>query len=931
MKERELRRMVEKVITFEKKKLLTLVDYLDIYVKHEIENDNQLGPEKKRIILNYPVVYIHTWKANSKLHVYVGETINLVRRSQEHADNNKENSWQDRWKNGTEHKSFYFSDACMNKSLALDIEDSLITILRNLSKNIDLTICNGRSNQQSGYSNKDKRDGLLYDIWKSINNTLRIINDNSVMDAGIIKTKGKNAKDLRPELKCMEIKFKVNSENDIEDLLKGKILNNGLDESVLNAYPVVYMHIWKGKDNFVHVYTGETNNLLKRTIQHYNNDTIDYGYDLQFLYEEEVDWHDDWKQAVEKGSAIMYVFSSGDMNISVTRDIENYLIRYNTILHLSVNGRRNQQREYDNRECAYPLFTKIIEYLNQRCECNKGMINMFKDQDYKFCSLDNIKELSTFMASPLLCLSQEQNEAKKAIQDQIFTSFVENENKHSLLIVNGEAGTGKTVLISSLLFDLCDSKYEDNKVNTKLFINHLELFNAYKVQADTRGLSNNIDYSSAIVKAEEWINEVKIAYLSAILPYFKEAFQKEILNDLSKKELDNKFSEGLDRNYLKSDEKTECVIIDGRSTYLWNNIKLLINWAQKNNIDLLDKKIDIALVDEAHLIKSQGSTGGIKEAQLPIIVDNSKVVVLMVDPKQFLDSGTSICEDLKELDNKTIEEKYRVFLAKYGIEEKIRVQMIAEIKDQFRMNCCDKTIEWIKSIYKEGEEIQPFPTESKYKFKTIIYEKREEAKLIKEEDIFVYEKRGNDIVYEIGIFSNRYRLCEAIEEKKKAKENPSCIVASYCWDNNNEIIFEDRSSNNIVIPYRWQSTGKGPDDKSKITIWTMEESLISKDKDNKPYIKVGSFHDIQGFDLKYAGVILGNSIKLGKKGENKNKIVFDVSNRKGISKNTSNWKQLIQNEIGVLLSRGSKGIYIYAEDDNYRKALINALKREKSL
>ncbi|MBO5450408.1 MAG: GIY-YIG nuclease family protein [Lachnospiraceae bacterium] len=164
--------MIKKEITFENKKLSELVDYLDIYVKHEIENDNNLKPEEKSIILNYPVVYIHTWKASGKLHVYVGETINLVRRTKEHVDNEKENSWQENWKNGQNHLSFYFSASCMNKSLALDIEDSLIAIFSFLKEKNNLCISNGRNNQQLGYSNKNKRDELLGEIWSAINNKL---------------------------------------------------------------------------------------------------------------------------------------------------------------------------------------------------------------------------------------------------------------------------------------------------------------------------------------------------------------------------------------------------------------------------------------------------------------------------------------------------------------------------------------------------------------------------------------------------------------------------------------------------------------------------------------------------------------------------------------------------------------------------------------
>ena len=94
--------------------------------------------------------------------------------------------------------------------------------------------------------------------------------------------------------------------------------------------------------------------------------------------------------------------------------------------------------------------------------------------------------------------------------------------------------------------------------------------------------------------------------------------------------------------------------------------------------------------------------------------------------------------------------------------------------------------------------------------------------------------------------------------------------------------------------------------------------------------EIGSTFTIQGFDLNYAGVILGPSVKY-RKGE----IVFDPS----CSKNQNATKartlqngtkqkfgeQLIKNEVNVLMTRGVDGLFIYAYDMELREALKNAL------
>ena len=90
--------------------------------------------------------------------------------------------------------------------------------------------------------------------------------------------------------------------------------------------------------------------------------------------------------------------------------------------------------------------------------------------------------------------------------------------------------------------------------------------------------------------------------------------------------------------------------------------------------------------------------------------------------------------------------------------------------------------------------------------------------------------------------------------------------------------------------------------------------------------EVGSTFSIQGFDLSYVGVILGPSVKFID-----GKIVFDPSeskNKKATQNRSLSTGQMqkfgeifIRNEVKVLLTRGVKGLYIYACDYALREAL----------
>ena len=94
---------------------------------------------------------------------------------------------------------------------------------------------------------------------------------------------------------------------------------------------------------------------------------------------------------------------------------------------------------------------------------------------------------------------------------------------------------------------------------------------------------------------------------------------------------------------------------------------------------------------------------------------------------------------------------------------------------------------------------------------------------------------------------------------------------------------------------------------------------------------MGSTFTIQGFDLNYAGVIIGPSVKY-----RDGKIVFDreaSKNKKAVEKRTlKNGKKvylsdnLLKNELNVLLTRGVNGLYLFAVDPALQEKLLEMQK-----
>ncbi len=865
------------------------IDHIGYYIRSRIKESKQLSPEHKETLLNFPVIYIHTWTKDEKKYVYVGETINLVRRTDEHAESanadDQDYKWQEDWVKGENLTSVFFSHKEMNKSLTLDLEDSLIALFKaDLGED---KVKNGRGNEYKGYSNCDLKKGFLYEIWNVLikegiakKDIKELINNNQELDNKIQnKVKIENA----PEFVIYNNQF--TSYESLKCEIKNYLTSPG-NQKIILEYPVVYLHVWKNNKGEYQAYVGEAFDIIQRTEQHYNYDEKKRGnyIDENLIfgnvenYKIENRWHKEWK---ESNYRYMFIFGSKHMNKSLTLDLENLLIKYLELCDIDGrNGRTNEQLEYCNREKLYPLFTKIVE-----CLCGK---NTIFSQKSLFINKTEIENKSSLLCSPFLDFSDEQRKIIKGVKDKILTDCEKNMNQssHSLLIIHGGAGTGKTVIASTLFFDL----YENKK--TKFIVNSKELEEIYGSILSGKTLLGekykNIE--KRIVSAQNHINEMQIAYMRIILKHILDSDEKikelkccetPLVGDKYNKSarpnrIKGKIQEFVEKFSIeKSDNESKTIdeklIEECARVYSGYEIEGLFNSLKKKITNLEEPTdYDVVLIDEAHLMYAKGTQGTIKDAQLPFIVNHANITVLFYDEKQYVD--TSAVVDASVTDPET---RFKAIWKEKYCDNDISIELLSELDFQYRMHCSKCTEEWIKGLARENAKIEKKPLDE--------------------------EK------YEIKVFENVDELVDAIENKKNQKIIAS-LVATYNWNFNN-----GTKPFTIIKDSKYQFIWHGNPEKD---IWTKKTSLLKND-----FVEIGYYKDIQGLDLEYVGVIIGPSFSYSE-GEG---IKIDHECRPNTkNSNTGKENELIENELRVLLTRGVKGLYLFAVNDALRKKLLES-------
>lgn len=164
--------------------------------------------------------------------------------------------------------------------------------------------------------------------------------------------------------------------------------------------------------------------------------------------------------------------------------------------------------------------------------------------------------------------------------------------------------------------------------------------------------------------------------------------------------------------------------------------------------------------------------------------------------------------------------------------------------------------------------------------------------------------------YDLRLFES-FRDMKTEIEKRNSEEGLSRLLAGFAWPWNSK---EDKSAFDIEIEgirLFWNRTAVD---------WINSKTS---------HEEVGGIHTVQGYDLNYAGVIIGADLGYDSSEDRvifRRENYFDVKGREnnpklGKTYSDDEIRQYVINIYRVLLTRGIKGTYIYVVDEELRKHL----------
>ncbi len=557
---------------------------------------------------------------------------------------------------------------------------------------------------------------------------------------------------------------------------------SGESKEILAEFPTVYIHSWEDTDEY-EVYIGESNDVFRRSREHFEVSQKDPN---------------SWQRKMRDKGGSLYILGHEHFNKSLTLDVENCLMQY----MISVPKVRQIHNLRGNPQNHYYPMGELSEVVSKAwSRLNRDNRELFPDESL-------LRSLAIFKSSPLHKLTEEQFDARKRIIERL-KKALEGGKRGQLIFVEGEAGTGKTVLNSSTFYEIfCLAKEGKFNLGSKglrccLLVNHEEQVHVYEQIVKKLGLTDQ--YEDLVAKPTSFIN-----HHSA------------------------------------------------------------------------DDPVDIIFVDEAHLLLTQGRQSYQGKNQLEDIIARAKVTVVMFDENQIL----------------TTEAYWEQQLLNHYRSQARESGNYIHLYSQLRMHAGEEMMNWIDAFSKK-RQIEPIPEPT--------------------ED------------YCIRIFSNPGEMESEIREKAEADSTPlSRMIATYDW----EYKANKRPSDHLetywnVIVGEWKMPWNY---QCKAELTQRERAQIREQawaEQRHTINEVGSTFTIQGFDLNYAGLILGPSVKY-----RKGRVVFDPSkscNAKAVQNRTLSdgskekfGQILLQHEVRVLMTRAVDGLFIYACDEQLREALLKA-------
>lgn len=721
-----------------------------------------------------------------------------------------------------------------------------------------------------------------------------------------------------PKSIIVDLPYKVFKDNELEHSINEnlKYKRSDLDNQTIQVlkhyllkFPTVYIVHKKEYEKYT-VYVGETNNIEERTKQHLNADTK---------------IRDDWEKLSE-GKVKQYIIANEHFNKSLTLDVENrfmqYLLSVDSINEVT-NRRTNPQGKYYPEEEFERIFSGIWVQLHDMDP------DLFPEEGI-------IRDSALFKASPFHKLTTEQKSIESKVID-IVNEALQSKNKcnsdsSTLILLEGDAGTGKTVLLSDLFYKISNKLSKIKNQSLQYNYEDIEEGNDeedYDYEYEQFSTINSRKTACIIVNHKEQVN----VYNQIATKLRLQKNNDELV--MLPSQFINRFS-----------EQTE----QGRGI-----------------IDRPKRCCDVALIDEAHLLNTQANQAYSGSNMLSDILCRSRVVIAAFDPNQILQSNQRWnSEDLEKLLGTDYKDKNSFknndddcgeLLLNDSISVSVR-RFILE--NQMRMRANENVLEWIKNFVYNGC-IDTLPVCRNYE--------------TKKED-----SNTDNKPFDFKVFDSPIKLFNAIKSKSEEKASGcdghglSRLVATYDWeyksnknnpnsvngtwnvdlycDNNGkwhiglgqyanassyELEILEKEGKVFSHPWNYQLSSQNHAKHSR----SIKESKKSWAEQSHTINEIGSTFTIQGFDLNYAGVIIGPSVQY-----RNGKVVFcpensrndKATNKRHIKDLSANKKialdysiDNLRNELNVLLKRGVNGLYIFAVDMELEKALLEAQCKRNSL
>jgi DUF2075 family protein len=555
------------------------------------------------------------------------------------------------------------------------------------------------------------------------------------------------------------------------------------DDPRRRNWPVVYL-LESGRGGrpsggFDDVYVGETLNAEARMLQHLDND--------------------------EKRAALseIRVVLDDRYNKSACLDLESHLIRLlagdGTYRVLNRNEGITDSAYYD-RELYRESFREVFEQLRA-----EGIFTR---------SIPEIENSDLFKLSPYKALTTDQAIAVEDIVDGLLRDL--ETDTGNLLVVQGEPGTGKTVVaiyLMKLLADIAASKPDDEPDADSIFSDyftagHRELLQSFRV---------------GLVVPQQSLRE-------SIQRVFKRT------PGLHPTQVMTPFQVGA------SDEAWDLLIVDEA-----HRLNQRANQAS-GPMNIKFRQINEMLFGADDTSKTQ----------LDWIRARSRHQIVMVDPEQSVRPADLPPELLRDLvdDAKGDGRHY-------------------PLVSQMRVKAGDDYIGWVRSILRPGPPDPDAPPPASRTFEG----------------------------YDLRFFDDLGEMHDAIRERD-AEHGLARLVAGYAWEwksKNDPTAFDIELDGRQL---RWNTTA---------TDWIASKTSLDE---------VGSIHTVQGYDLNYAGVIIGNDLQWN---EDAQRLVVDRDSyfdKKGKENNPTLGKtysdedllRYVCNVYAVLMTRGIRGTYVCVLD-----------------